>query len=142
MISPLVLDISCIEKVQRSFTKCLPGLKNLTYRNRLAVTNLETLESRRLRADLVMCYKIVFSLTNVDFGTFFGFAPSNSTGTRGHRYKLFVEQSNHNVRYFFSRRVVNPWNSLPVDTDFSSLARFKAALKRIDLSKFLTYCID
>ena len=27
-------------------------------------------------------------------------------------------------------------------TDFSSLARFKAALKRIDLSKFLTYCID
>ena len=31
----------------------------------LAVINLETLESRRLRADLVMCYKIVFSLTNV-----------------------------------------------------------------------------
>ena len=47
-------DISCIEKVQRSFTKRLPGLKNFTYRNRLAVTNLETLESRRLRADLVM----------------------------------------------------------------------------------------
>jgi len=56
---------------------------------------------------------------------------------------LFVEQSNHNVRYyFFSRHVVNPWNNLPVDTDFLSLARFKAALKRIDLSKFLTYCID
>jgi len=64
-------DISCIEKVQRSFTKRLPGLKNFTYHNRLAVTNLETLESRRLRADLTMCYKIVFSLTNVDFGTFF-----------------------------------------------------------------------
>jgi len=31
---------------------------------------------------------------------------------------------------------------LVVDTDFSSLARFKAALKHIDLSKFLTYCID
>ena len=90
-----------------------------------------------------MCYKIIFSLTNVDFGTFFRFAPSNRTGTRGHRYKLFVEQSNHNVRYyFFSRHVVNPWNNLPVDTDFSSLARFKAVLKRIDLSKFLTYCID
>ena len=41
----------------------------------------------------------------------------NRTGTRGHRYKLYVEQSNHNVRYyFFSRRVVNPWNNLPVDT--------------------------
>jgi len=44
---------------------------------------------------------------------FFRFAPSNITGTRGHRYKFFVEQSNHNVRYyFFSRRVVNPWNNL------------------------------
>jgi len=63
-------------------------------------------------------------------------------GHRGHRYKLFVEQSNHNVRYFFSRRVVNPLNNLPLDTDFTSLARFKAALKRTDLSKFLTYCID
>jgi len=94
-------DISCIEKVQRSFTKRLPGLKNFTYRDRLAVTNIETLECRRLRADLVMCYKIVFSLTNVDFGTFFRFAPSNSTGLRVHRYKLFVDQSNHNVRYYF-----------------------------------------
>jgi len=39
-------DISCIEKVQRSFTKRLPGLKNLTYRDWLAVTNLKTLEFR------------------------------------------------------------------------------------------------
>jgi len=88
-----------------------------------------------------MCYKIVFRLTYVDFCTFFRFAPSNST--HGHRYKLFAEQSTHNVcYYFFSRRVVNPWSNLPTDTDFSSLARFKAALKRTNLSKFLTYCID
>ena len=42
----------------------------------------------------------------------------------------------------FSRCVVNPWNNLgpPNDTDFSSLARFKAALKRIDLSTFFN-CI-
>jgi len=41
----------------------------------------------------------------------------------------------------FSRRVVNPWNNLPIDTDFSSLARFKAALKRANLLKVLTYCV-
>jgi len=99
-------DISCIEQVQRSFTKRLTGLKNVAYRDRSAVTNLETLESRRLYADLVMCYKIVFRLINVDFRTFFRLAPSNNA--RGHRYKLFVEQSTHNERYyFFSRRVVN-----------------------------------
>jgi len=86
-------------KLKRSFTKRLPGLKNFIYRDQLAVTNLETLGSRQLHADLVMCYKIIFSLTNVDFGTFFHFAPSNSTGLRGHRYKLIVKRSNHNVRY-------------------------------------------
>ena len=36
-------DIPCIEKVQRSFTKRLPDLNNLTYRERLAVTNLDSL---------------------------------------------------------------------------------------------------
>jgi len=56
-------DISSIEKVQRWFTKRLPGrLKNLTYKERLAATNLDTLELRRLRTDLIVCYKIVFGL--------------------------------------------------------------------------------
>ena len=30
----------------------------------ISITNLETLESRRLHTDLVMCYKIVFRLIN------------------------------------------------------------------------------
>lgn len=30
----------------------------------------------------------------------------------------------HCLFFFFSERVVNIWNSLAVDTDFSSLARF------------------
>ena len=64
-------DVSCIEKVQRSFTKRLPGLNNSTYRERLVVTNLDSLEVRRLRVDLIMCYKIVFRLINVDFCAFF-----------------------------------------------------------------------
>ena len=59
-------DISNIEKVQRGFTKRLPGLKNLSYKERLAATNLDTLELRRLRTDLIVCYKIVFGLIKVD----------------------------------------------------------------------------
>jgi len=115
-------------------------LQTVRYCAKITLKVVQTLESRRLYADLVMCYKIVFRLINVDFHTFFRLAPSNNT--RGHRYKLFVEQSTHNPYYFFSRRVVNVWNHSPFDTDFSSLARFKAALKRTDLSKFLTYCTD
>ena len=45
--------ISNIEKVQRR----LPGLNNLTYKERLAATNLDTIELRRLRTDLIVCYK-------------------------------------------------------------------------------------
>ena len=52
--------ISSIEKVQKGFTKRLPGLKNLTYKERLAASNLDTLELRRMRTDLIVCYKIVF----------------------------------------------------------------------------------
>jgi len=92
-------DISSIEKVQRRFTKRLPGLKNLTYKQRLVATNLDTLELRRLRADLVVCYKIVFELIKVDVNKFFSFAPVRNTC--GHRYKLFVEQSTRNVRHYF-----------------------------------------
>ena len=40
---------------------CLAS-KNYTYRERLAAGNLDTLEFRRLRFDLIMCYKIVFGL--------------------------------------------------------------------------------
>jgi len=62
---------------------------------------------------------------------------------RGHGYKLFAEQSTHNVRYHsFARRVVGPWNRLPAHVDFSSLFRFKAFLNRTDLSNFLLYCVD
>ena len=87
-----------------------------------------------------MCYKIVFSLINVNFCAFFRFAPS--CNTRGHGYKLFAEQCTHNVRYHsFARRVVGPWNRLPAHVDFSSLVRFKAFLNRTDLSNFLLYCV-
>ena len=54
--SVLKKDIVSIEKVQRRYTKRLPGLKNLTYQEWLKHLNLSSLELRRLHADLVMCY--------------------------------------------------------------------------------------
>ena len=92
--------------------------------------------------DLIVCYKTVFGLIKVEFNNFFSFAPANNT--RSHGYKLFVEQSTRNIRYYsFCRRVVNPWNNLPHNTvDFSSLSKFKHCLIRADLSKYLLYCID
>ena len=57
-----------------------------------------TLELRRLRADLVMCYKIVFSIVMLKFTDFFDF---NTSTTRGHPYKLYVSRATANVRRHF-----------------------------------------
>jgi len=72
-------DIVSIEKVQRRYTKRLPGLKNFTYQKRLKHLNLSSLELRRYYADLVMCYKIVFGLVSVHCTNFLQLSPLTHT---------------------------------------------------------------
>ena len=57
-----VRDIELIERVQRRFTKRLPGFKTYCYDDRLSILRLPSLELRRLHIDLIMCYKIVFGI--------------------------------------------------------------------------------
>ena len=60
-------DIELIEKVQRRFTKRLPGLKYQSYNERLHYLGSPSLELRRLHLDLIYCYKNVFGVVNVNF---------------------------------------------------------------------------
>ena len=60
-----------IESVQRSFTKRLPDFNSLSYTDQLAKLNLQSLEQRRLLADLKMCNDIVHGLTCLHFDDFF-----------------------------------------------------------------------
>ena len=48
-----VKDIITLESVQRQFTRRLPGMNAATYPQRLAKLELESLELRRIRADLL-----------------------------------------------------------------------------------------
>jgi len=64
-------DIISIESVQRKFTKRIPGMSGLSYHSRLKALNLESLELRRLRADLLLAYKILFGLLRVNSDIFF-----------------------------------------------------------------------
>jgi len=66
-------DVTAVEKVQRRFTKRLPGFRNLSYAERRSKLNLTTLELRRLHNDLVMCYKIMFNIIRLEFSNFFTF---------------------------------------------------------------------
>ena len=48
-----------IEKVQRRATKQLPGMKDISYQERLAILKLPTLVYRRNRGDMIETYKIL-----------------------------------------------------------------------------------
>ena len=53
--------------------------------------------------------------------------------TRGHAYKLCKPRCTNAVRKnFFTYRVVNVWNSLPYNVDFSSLPKFKNSITQVD----------
>ena len=52
-------NINKIESCQRWFTKRIKGLCGLDYSQRLEHIGLETLELRRIKYDLLMCYNII-----------------------------------------------------------------------------------
>ena len=73
---------------------------------------------RRLRTDLIWCYKIVFGLVRLNFGDFFKYCPVSAT--RGHPYKLCTSHCTSIRTPFFTHRVIKAWNSLPQSTNFSN----------------------
>jgi len=131
----MTCDIVSIEKVQRRFTKRLPGLKNFTYQERLNRLNLVSLELLRLHMDLIVCYKMVFVLVSVHCTNFLQLGPSSHTG--GHAYKLCKQRSNqhwHNI-FWQTSYLFNVWNRLSQDTvHFTSLNKFKSLSSLISLA--------
>jgi len=127
--------INKLESVQRIFTKRLNGLSSLAYNNRLTVLGLERLEMRRLKADLLTCFKIVHNYVDVDRKLFFEFAASNSI-TRGHSLKLVHPIARINARaHSFPVRVVAAWNMLPdIVVTAVNVRVFKSRLDSVDLS--------
>ena len=91
--------INEIESVQRTFTKRLPGLKQLTYADRLTLLNLKSLEHRRLIYDLILCFKIVRGFTSIDINEMFTL--SRNPSSRGHSFRLEVPLAKCNTRNHF-----------------------------------------
>ena len=106
-------DKKLIEGVQRRATKIIPGLKDLSYEERLEKMKLPSLCYRRLRGDLIEAYKYthgVYELTDELFEL------ETRTNTRGHEFKLRKQRCNSGLRqHFFTQRVTDQWNNLPDD---------------------------
>ena len=104
--------INEIGSVLRSFTKRLPGMRTLSYSDHLDRLELQTLEYRRLIAELVLCYNIVHGLFCINVTSFF--TPSNNSSLRGHDFRFLIPISKLDIRrHFFAHRSFNAWNCLP-----------------------------
>jgi hypothetical protein len=132
----LLKDIDRVEAIQRRFTKQLLGLRDCPYGIRLKRVGLDSLELRRLRADLLLTFKIVRGILAVDLPFF---EISQTTWTRGHCYKLVLPTSRLDCRRsFFAVRVVPAWNSLTEEMVTSPTScQFYRLLKDFNLNRFL-----
>ena len=125
----LLKDIRKLEAVQRRATKKVPGLKEMSYTERLQSLHLPTLSFRRLRGDMIELYKIMHGLYDERVNMKFEQPHSN---LRGHKYKLFQERALTTHRqHSFRIRVIKPWNDLPEKVvDAPSLQSFKRQLDK------------
>ena len=124
----LAKDIDALEKVQKRATKMVRGLKNLSYEQRLKSLDLYTLFRRRQRGDLIEVYKLLNRYYDIDPTNFFVLC--DNSNTRGHHMKLYKCHTRLNVQStFFTQRVVNSWNNLPLEVvSAHSVSSFKSKL--------------
>ncbi|MCP3679103.1 MAG: reverse transcriptase family protein [Gammaproteobacteria bacterium] len=118
-------DILKLETVQRRATKLIPSLRQKSYEERLRELNLFSLMKRRIRGQLIECFKFLKGYNNVDASNLLTLAPD--LPTRGNSLKLKGKRVNlDSTKYFFTNAIVDKWNSLPENViQSTSITSFK-----------------
>ena len=136
-------DVRKIESIQAKFTKILCKKMNIrftSYFHRLQILNLESLEVRGVKSDLILTYKILNNLIYLDQNKFFSINPChNKYSLRRPEYHLRTKSIPDSLtrQHFFSHRTVNIWNKLPNDImTAKSLPIFKTKINSLDLSTY------
>ena len=91
-------DKKLVEGVQRRATKIIPGLKDLTYEQRLEKMKLPSMCYRRLRGDLIEVFKYTHNIYKLSDSLL---ELESRTNTRGHSYKLKKQRCNTTLPALF-----------------------------------------
>ena len=104
--------------------------------------NLETLEIRRVRFDLIFLFKIFHNTIDIDFNKYFAMnLAKKNYDTRGHNLMLKQPKfsGSHFKDNFFTTRIIPTWNSLPKTiVEAQDTSKFKLELKNFDLNTIYT----
>ena len=108
------------------------NVKYESYKHRLSFFNLDTLEIRRIKYDLILIFKIIHNLIDLQFDGFFPISPSLKL-YQLKRHKLHLNMPTPPATLtrlnFFSYRTISTWNNLPSEIVMSkSLVLFKKKL--------------
>ena len=78
-------DINTLEAVQKRATRMVTGLQETCYESRLKELGLTTLETRRIRADMLEVFKIMKGIERINADDLF---EMSTQSTRGHKWKF------------------------------------------------------
>ena len=101
----------------------------MDYSAELDHLQLQSLENRHLIAGIVLTYRIIFGLIDLNMSDYFTLQSSSgcSAATRGNPYKLLINHCCINVQKHFSEPIIRVWNSLPPSSvSFKSLLSYYA----------------
>ena len=120
--------IELLKEVQHRATKLMTDLRDKKYEDRLRALHPTTLETRRIRRDLIEIFKIMKGLVEVDCSRFFSLS---GDVLHVHSIKLFKSRCRSNLcNIIFSNKVVDLWNDLYKD-DSINVDSFKNKLDNI-----------
>lgn len=125
-----VEDSKNLEKVQQRAVKMVAGLRATEYEERLKELGLLTLEERRHQADMLMVHKIMHRIGGLEPETWFDMA-ADQRSTRSNADPLSLKKRYGRLETrnnFFSVRVVDPWNKIPME--MKSLAKSESFKKQ------------
>lgn len=120
-------DIEMLEKVQKKMVSNVMGLESANYEEKLTEIGLTTLADRRIRLDMIQTYKIIHGHDDVCREEWFKLVPQDRAHmTRRAEGGLTLEATMSKTearRNFFSQRVVNHWNNIPLEVRAAKTVR-------------------